>query len=121
MSHTDSNPAREPCLEKPAQDHKDLAHMNHAIEEALQLLPHIVELKEQMETALEDTTRVQVLAWAPRQLEVQEMVLELAHRLAVDDGIYMLHRTYIASFSYSRNILFHPDAKGNHNNLMTHC
>lgn len=117
----DSNPARKTCLEKPAQDHKDLAHMNHAIEEALQLLPHIVELKEQMETAAEDTMRVQVLAWAQRQLEVQEMVLELAHLLAVDDGIYMLHRTYIALFSYSRNILFHPDAKGNHNNLMTHC
>lgn len=101
----DSNPARKTCLEEPAQDHTDLAHMK---EEALQQLPHMVELKEQMETAAEDTMWVQVLAWAQRQLEAQEMVLELAHLLAVDDGIYMLHRTYIALFSYSRNILFHP-------------
>lgn len=108
----DSNLEKELCQGKAGLDHRGFEHMNLVAKEALQILLHIVAMK-QMEIAQFDTMVQQVQV----KLEGLVMALEVVCQLAVDDGIYKLHQTYTVQFSHSRNTLFHPVVMGIHNNL----
>lgn len=100
----DSNLEKELCQGKAGLDHRDFEHMNPVAKEALQILLHIVAMK-QTEIAQFDTMQVQQVQV---KLEGLVMALEVVSQLAVDDGIYKLHQTYTVQFSHSRNTLFHP-------------
>lgn len=55
----DSSLETEPCLEKPAQDHKGLVHMREP-KKAWPWLPRTAAMKEQMVIALLDTMKAQL-------------------------------------------------------------
>lgn len=103
IPHMDSNLEKEPSQGKSTQDCKALEYMNLVTVGTLQLLAHIVEMKEPMETAQSDIKHVLV------HVEAELQVLELAiARPAVDDGIYMFHQTCRVLSSHNRSTLFHP-------------
>lgn len=107
-----------PLRKKSAWYHKGFGQMSLAPKAALQLLPHIVVKRNQMETASVDIMPVGELAQVQVEPVLQVIGLEAVCQTAADDEIYTICQTCTVQSSHSRNTLFHPVVMEIRKNLM---